>query len=97
MSELSDFINNQSGSTEYSATSKVGALDANGALAQSSARAMDTFSTCGASVVIMALVTVFSVCVAGYLVHQLLSLIRDGIKSNQELKGAIDDAIDGKD
>lgn len=83
--------------TQHLTSTTAQILSADGALAHSGARAVDTFSTCGSSVVIMAVVTLFSVIVSAYLIKQLLTLVKDGIKSNYELKGAIDDAIDGND
>ncbi len=68
-------------------------LNANGALANSGARVVDQLSGVGVGFTIMLIVTLFSICVSFYLLQQLLSLIREGIKSNAELKGAIEDAL----
>ncbi|TXH52791.1 MAG: hypothetical protein E6Q97_14860 [Desulfurellales bacterium] len=72
-------------------------LNANGALAHSSARALDKFTDADPVVIIMTVVTVFSVLVSFYLIRQLISLIKEGIKSNYELRGAIRDALDRDD
>ena len=72
-------------------------MNANGALAQSSARALDKFADADPALIIMTVVTIFSVLVSIYLIVQLISLIKEGIKSNYELKGAIQDALDRDD
>lgn len=79
------------------ATNAADIMNANGAIAVSTARSMDQITGAGVGFLVMFLVTVFSVCVSAYLLHQLITLIKEGIKSNQELKGAIQDALDRKD
>jgi hypothetical protein len=69
----------------------------NGPLADAGAKTLDQLTGVGVGFTIMLLVTVFSVFVSAYLLNQLISLIKEGIKSNTALEGAIRDALKRED
>jgi hypothetical protein len=69
----------------------------NGPLAEAGAHTVDQLTGVGVGFTIMLLVTVFSVAVSAYLMNQLITLIKEGIKSNNALEGAIRDALKRQD
>ncbi len=72
-------------------------LNANGVIANSGAHVIDQISGVNVGFTIMFIVTLFSVGISFYLMSQLLTVIRDSIKANQELKGVIQNALDKQD
>ena len=69
----------------------------NGPLAEAGSHTLDQLTGVGVGFTIMLLVTIFSVFVSAYLLNQLITLIKEGIKSNTTLEGAIRDALKRQD